>query len=128
LSGSQWSPHASDLLSLNQRRFMLRADVCARMVLPMNSAGTILVTGNTYPVKDAIKALGGRWDNASKGWRVPANNATAARALVAVPGTPIASRVSADRAFVARKMAAGICCCGVCEGDGDGDQVCDRLR
>jgi hypothetical protein len=43
---------------------------------------TVLVTGNTYPVKDQIKALGAKWDAAAKGWRVPADKADAARALV----------------------------------------------
>lgn len=43
---------------------------------------TVLVTGNTYPVKDAIKALGGRWDADAKGWRVPAAKASEAQALV----------------------------------------------
>jgi len=47
--------------------------------------GTITVTiiGNTYPVKEQIKALGGRWDSRAKGWNVPIENADAARALVA---------------------------------------------
>ena len=48
---------------------------------------TVLVTGNTYPVKDSLKALGARWDATAKGWRVPADKADAARALVA-PATP----------------------------------------
>lgn len=43
----------------------------------------ILITGNTYPVKDAIKAMGGRWDAAAKGWRVPADKAAQAQGLVA---------------------------------------------
>jgi len=42
-----------------------------------------LVTGNTYPVKDELKALGARWDAANKGWRVPAAKAAEAQALVA---------------------------------------------
>ena len=42
-----------------------------------------LITGNTYPVKDQIKALGGRWNSAAKGWSVPDDKADAARALVA---------------------------------------------
>lgn len=29
-------------------------------------------TGNTYPIRDKIKALGGTWDAAAKAWRVPA--------------------------------------------------------
>lgn len=43
---------------------------------------TTLITGNTYPVKEQIKALGGKWDAAAKGWRVPAHLADQARALV----------------------------------------------
>jgi len=42
-----------------------------------------LITGNTFPVKDAIKALGGRWDADAKGWRVPAARAAEAQKLVA---------------------------------------------
>jgi hypothetical protein len=44
---------------------------------------TVLVTGNTYPVKEQIKALGGRWDAMAKGWRVPVAKAAEAQALVA---------------------------------------------
>ena len=43
---------------------------------------TVAITGNTYPVKDQIKALGGRWDAARKAWMVPADRADAARRLV----------------------------------------------
>jgi hypothetical protein len=43
---------------------------------------TVLITGNTYPVKDTLKAMGGRWDAEAKGWRVPAAKADAAKALV----------------------------------------------
>ncbi len=42
----------------------------------------ILITGNTYPVKEQIKAMGGRWDAAASGWRVPAERADEALALV----------------------------------------------
>lgn len=31
----------------------------------------VLITGNTYPVKEQIKALGGRWDREARGWYVP---------------------------------------------------------
>lgn len=43
---------------------------------------TVLITGNTYPVKDALRSLGGRWDPDAHGWRVPADKAQAAQALV----------------------------------------------
>jgi len=47
---------------------------------------TMLITGNTYPVKDQIKALGGRWNKAAQGWDVPQERADEARALVAGAG------------------------------------------
>lgn len=49
------------------------------------------ITGNTYPVKDAIKALGGRWNAANKRWSVPAERFDEAQALVnnqSKPTTP----------------------------------------
>lgn len=42
-----------------------------------------LITGNTYPVKEAIKSLGGKWNKPRKGWEVPDENAEQARSLVA---------------------------------------------
>jgi hypothetical protein len=44
------------------------------------------ITGNTYPVKEQIKALGGRWNKAAQGWDVPSARADDARALVAGAG------------------------------------------
>lgn len=44
---------------------------------------TVLITGNTFPVKDQLKALGGKWDAAGKGWAVPEEKAEEARGLVA---------------------------------------------
>lgn len=44
---------------------------------------TTAITGNTYPVKDELKALGGRWNAERKAWMVPADRADEARALVA---------------------------------------------
>lgn len=43
----------------------------------------IAIQGNTYPVKDALKALGGRWDPDTKVWKVPDDKADEAKALVA---------------------------------------------
>jgi hypothetical protein len=40
------------------------------------------ITGNTYPVKDQLKALGGRWNAAKKCWEVPDDKAEQARTLV----------------------------------------------
>jgi len=49
-----------------------------------------LITGNTYPVKDKIKALGGRWNAPRQGWEVSDDNAAECRKLVAE--APISSR------------------------------------
>lgn len=46
-----------------------------------------LITGNTYPVKEAIKRLGGRWNRVLTGWDVLEENAEAARTLVESAGT-----------------------------------------
>lgn len=43
---------------------------------------TVAITGNTFPVKEALKALGGRWDPGTKAWMVPAARAKEAWALV----------------------------------------------
>lgn len=42
----------------------------------------ITISGNTYPVKDQLKALGGRWDHARKAWMVPEDKAEQARSLL----------------------------------------------
>lgn len=44
---------------------------------------TTVITGNTYPVREGLRALGGRWDPDRKAWIVPAARAEEARALVA---------------------------------------------
>jgi len=44
------------------------------------------ITGNTYPVKEQIKALGGRWNKSAQGWDVPDDQVEAARAIVASAG------------------------------------------
>lgn len=40
------------------------------------------ITGDTYAHKEALKALGGRWDSARKAWMVPDHRAAEARAIV----------------------------------------------
>ena len=50
----------------------------------------VAITGNTYPVKDQIRALGGRWNPETKSWMVPETQATAARALVSA--APVQAR------------------------------------
>lgn len=58
---------------------------------------TVAITGNTYPVKDQIKALGGRWDADAKAWRVPADKADEARALVAGAPTKSGANTSTNK-------------------------------
>lgn len=79
---------------------------------------TALITGNTYPVKDSLRAMGGRWDAAAKGWRVPASRAAEAQALVggAPRSAPRSSGGGYDRsAWLARHPRTG-CSCGSREG------------
>lgn len=45
-----------------------------------------LITGNTYPVKDRLRALGGKWSPRLQGWFVPKDQAEEARAIVAAAG------------------------------------------
>lgn len=66
----------------------------------------MLITGNTYPVKDQLRALGGKWKPAEKAWDVPTDKAAEAQALVA--GAPVAKRSSSYSA-----TKPGCCCnCG----------------
>jgi hypothetical protein len=45
-----------------------------------------LITGNTYPHRSALRAMGGEWDAAAKGWRVPDDKASEAKELTASSG------------------------------------------
>jgi len=71
---------------------------------------TQLITGNTYPVRDQIMALGGRWNPTVKGWSVPDAAADKARALVA--GAPVEPR-RATVSYTPRRAPAAGCrhCC-----------------
>lgn len=42
----------------------------------------VAITGNTYPVKDQLKALGARWNSTTKAWMIPEDRAEEARTLV----------------------------------------------
>jgi hypothetical protein len=46
-------------------------------------AQLVAIVGNTYPVRDQLRALGGHWNAAAKAWLVPAHCAAKAHALVA---------------------------------------------
>ena len=81
---------------------------------------TVAITGTTYPVKDQLKALGGRWDGAAKAWMVPADTADQARALVAsAPQGYVAPSNSSYRSRSYRSYGSARrtgCSCGSIEG------------
>lgn len=45
------------------------------------------ITGNTYPVRQQLAALGGKWDASQKAWLVPDDKAEEARKLVSATST-----------------------------------------
>jgi len=42
----------------------------------------VAISGNTYPVRGQLKALGGRWNADQRAWMVPDNQAEKARSLL----------------------------------------------
>lgn len=46
----------------------------------------VAITGNTYPVRTQLRALGGEWNAAEKAWMVPEERVAEARALVSNRG------------------------------------------
>jgi hypothetical protein len=71
------------------------------------------ISGNTYPVKDQIRALGGKWNSALKVWSVPDDKE--AEALALVGNSPSRGQ---ERSY---KQIHGRCedapCCGCCGGN-----------
>lgn len=43
----------------------------------------VAITGNTYPVKDALKALGAKWDSGRKCWTISDKKLAEAQKIVA---------------------------------------------
>ncbi len=93
----------------------------------------VAITGNTYPVKDQLKALGGRWNPDRKCWMVPEQNAAAAQGLVAGSVAPVSSGYNSPRTASWRSSAPGRyvrreCGCGKRGSDvypdGTGEYVC----
>lgn len=78
---------------------------------------TVAITGNTYPVKEQLKALGGRWNGDQKAWMVPADKADTARKLVS--GAPRAAYKAPYGAYAKRNNNSGGrwtgCSCGSIE-------------
>lgn len=53
----------------------------------------VAISGNTYPVKDALKAIGAKWDADNKCWTITSTKVDEARKIVAnapeqAPATP----------------------------------------
>lgn len=75
-----------------------KADIAARIVakyntdVPTSEPSTetmVAITGNTYPVREQLAAMGGRWNAQRKAWMVPESRATDARGVVAgAPSRP----------------------------------------
>lgn len=42
----------------------------------------VAITGKTYPVKDRLRALGARWDAATKRWMIDESKAAEAQTIV----------------------------------------------
>jgi len=69
----------------------------------------VAITGNTYPVKDRIKALGGRWDAGRKAWMVAADKEAQARAIVASAPQSVRPRFSRAERECPRFGAGHVC-------------------
>lgn len=48
----------------------------------MSTTVWVEIHGNTFPHREQLRALGGKWDGARKCWLVPADKAEIARTLV----------------------------------------------
>ena len=54
----------------------------------------VLVVGNTFPVKEELKRLGGAWDARNRGWLVPEQHSAEANHIVAEAGQKTARRTA----------------------------------
>lgn len=88
------------------------------------------ITGNTYPVRRQLAALGGHWNEAKQGWDMPDHQVAAAQQLVAsapasTPRAPRRSRFARYGSYArfssgaeVYRNARGRCedapCCGCC--------------
>ena len=61
------------------------------------------VTGNTFPIKDQLKKLGGRWDAESKCWMVPEDKIREAQRLA--DSVPAPERMEGKKAAGTKKCA-----------------------
>jgi len=91
-----------------------------------------LITGNTYPVRESLRALGAKWDPGLKGWWVPNDRAEEARKLVANAPSAPKSRYSYSGTSTFRRFGSSSkrnwrnnAPCGYPGCRGYGDPLCD---
>ncbi len=72
------------------------------------------ITGNTFAVREQLKALGGKWNAARKCWLVPDDKAEQARALVAGKPGKASGRAPRTCATCHCRINYGVYC-GKCE-------------
>ena len=78
--------HRPNIETLPPVEESLPDDVLAALPDPFEEADQtpplVALTGNTYPVKEALKALGARWDGEQRAWLIRADKAEHARAII----------------------------------------------
>jgi len=90
------------------------------------------ITGHTYPVKDRIKALGGKWDAGAKAWMVPDDKAAEARKIVegssATPATVTSGRPRYHSCHSCGGPSRGYYYCWQCKQDRDDSPTAHTFR
>jgi hypothetical protein len=81
------------------------------MIDYQNIGNITLVSGDTFAVREVIKANGGRWNAASKVWEVPSGKVAALEIAIntAPKATAKPAAKSARPAYAARPAASGTC-------------------
>jgi len=80
-ASARWSPATTGTDEQDQ------ADLLADLPDPFEEEGKpatplVALSGNTYPVKEALKALGAHWDKEQRAWLISASKADHAQALI----------------------------------------------
>jgi hypothetical protein len=84
------------------------------------------IEGNTYPVKDQLKALGCRWNGDMKRWEAPGDVVERAKAIVAGAPSKTSSGSSKRGSYGFKSRRIGVCWeCGA-RGPLDSDGMCGR--